>query len=245
MSRIMSKLKKLEKTVTTSPDIPRLSSLPPNEVTTQKGRRNNIGIALTLAAVMIVGIAAYIAGIKSGKGGERQGEKPDEIAGITSKEQPQSKSGSVKTVSTEVKDDIATLVFDEKDSIPAMPSATNEKNGSAEPEKMIDIEQIPAEINEPAGYSGKGDNRKAVALTAAIIKATDNPITSEEDEQNKQVVQKLNVLGIVRDDKGVTAIISGKEVREGDKIRQFTVDEITKDYVVLSYKRTYYRKLVR
>jgi hypothetical protein len=246
MSRIMSKLKRLEKSVAPSSNLQTINDIPPRQSPIRKTRWNGYAISLALVAVILVGVVAYVAGIKSGKGGRQRSEKPGKPA-ITETIAHKSDSGNVQkaTMSEIIKEDITTLAFDENENLPDAPSSLTEKSNPAKPEKLNFIGQTISAIDYPAGNAGTGDSKKITALTSAIIKATDNPVTPEEDELNKQTIQKLIVLGIVHDDKGASAIISGKEVREGEKIRQFTVDEIAKDYILLSYKRTLYKKLVR
>ena len=139
---------------------------------------------------------------------------------------------------------------------PVAASEDKEKILSKPPLAKKDIDAIAPETHPAAqqkhlvcekyGKSGSmvgGD--RVTALASAIIEATDEPITEEEEMLNKKTIQKLKVLGVVKEENEMVAIVSGQEVKEGDKIRQFTVEKITEDYLLLSFKRTFYRKRVQ
>ena len=254
MSRLMTKLKRLEPKITASPDTSSPLGTFPRRGFQKNKYKNKLTVASIIVAVFFVGAISYFAGLQSGKGSlnvarttgaqsstrDSRSERRDPQPAETTKNI--SETGSI---SNRVVEDLTTLAFEENEIVPLAAYISLEKNCFAAPDKIVISEPTRPGADQPVGGSDAADSEKITALTAAINKAFENPITPEEDEQNKHTIQKLNILGIVKDDTGMTAIISGIEVREGDNISQFTVDEIAKDYVVFTYKRTFYKKLVR
>ena len=98
--------------------------------------------------------------------------------------------------------------------------------------------------DETGESSAVGGDEKATALASAIMTATQEPISAEEEFNNNETIRKLNILGVVKENQGMVAMINGKAYEEGDEVRQFIIEKINRDYVILSFKGKLYRKLV-
>lgn len=263
MSRLMNKLKKVENNFVKNPVIPHVQGFS-NALNLKKNtNKTKITAFIIVVCVVSVGVLGYFAGLQSGKGivniakrnGTAENSMQNEIksAKLTSHEGYVEKNTTLSDLKTDesvpqskkITDDLSELVFDEEENYPEPADAPIAKNNVVSSDSIPTSNTSSTYSNDPAGGLNSGDSSKIIILTSAINKAIDIPVSLEEEENNKKTLQNLNILGVVKDETGMVALISGKEFREGDKIRQFIVDEIAKDYVVFSFKRKTYKKLIR
>ena len=267
MSHIIDRLKKLEKTVMSKPELPNVPRFHTSRLIFYSARKSGVKLILILLAIIAFGIIGYIAGIRSQRGGAGRSEERRDIAAVAApKEQPLSVSERHQTlaeVMTEdlhttaevtiedlhataqvMTEDLHTAVSEEEKTVPFVPPLVRKDAEILASEDQPVAEQRHLVLERSGKSGGTGGYDEVAALAAAIIKATDEPITRQEEILNKKTILKLNVLGVVEEDDGMVAIISGESYKEGDKICQFTIEEITNDYVILSFKKKLYRKLL-
>ena len=207
-----------------------------------------LGLVVTLIAVVAFGAIGYIVGISSRKGSTgKPEEQPAATQAAPAEDQVVLAPADPEPVVVETPDDLSTMVFEDEDRevVPPGPPLVENPMQSRSPRSACPTIQYHL-VSQMSGQSGStGDGGMATALAAAIIKATDEPITEEEELLNRETIREMNILGVIKEDERMIAMVSGKEVKEGDKFRQFTVETITRDHIVFSFKRTLYRKLVR
>ena len=262
MSHIMDKLKKLETAVRNEFRQPHLHTPVSMKTVKYPATKSGLKLVITLIAVVAFGIFGYIAGTSSRKGDIGKHEKPSNAVDVAqTQNKPISVPISPDVIVEKPAESVSAVGPDihiaETTERPVTVGSEDKKAATLEPPlAKKDIPVITQEthsaaeqkqlVHEKSGKSGSmvaGD--RVTALASAIIKATDEPITKEEDLLNKKTIQKLKVLGVVKEENEMVAIVSGQEVKEGDTIRQFTVEKITEDYLLLSFRRTFYRKRVR
>ena len=269
MSNIMDSLKKLETTVTidgANMDPPVMHSLRLAKRAPAKHGQRTIMVLLALIGFGTIG---YFAGINSQKGDSTGPEEITDIANaniLANKALIDKYSQETRvSISTEipVSEDITPIVTNEEGPVVVMSSVipetpVPEKEGPVihQPQLVKNDTDAPAAeaslasrqstvISDEAGESSAvGSDEKATALASAIMKSTEEPITAEEELNNNKTVRILNILGVVKEEQGIVAMINGEAYEVGDNIRQFIIEEINEDCIILSFKGKLYRKLV-
>jgi Type II secretion system protein B len=124
----------------------------------------------------------------------------------------------------------------------AGPAIVDEKIG---PVEQIAIAQQPlavkTEINEKAEEPTSGSAVENIPGSSPV--AAPEKITFEEDTENKKIINALRKLrfSYLSDDSGRVALLDGRTVREGQKLKELVVRKIEPSGMILSCKNKVYR----
>jgi hypothetical protein len=256
MSHIIDRLKKLEQTVMSKPQLPGIPQSHASRVVRYSSQRSGRKLILVFIAVIAFGVTGYIAGISSQRGNPSDHGKGKSTVSATAPQNgpfadaetheidPSVATNDLHTTTGTVTEEIHVAVSEMKKTHPLVPPLARKHTEIPASEDHLVARQGRLVLGKSGESESAGSSDRATALAAAIIKATDEPITGREELLNKKTILRFNILGVVKEDDQMIAIISGESYKEGDKICQFTIEEITNDYVLLSFKRRLYRKLL-
>jgi len=263
MSNIMRKLKNLEKNVSGRPGPGGVSGVASSNAvkrapkSARRGNaQTNTRTILLLTVAIVLGILGYFAGMRSNRGSDIRNDGAVVSTTISyedsAREIPVEGDVALEGVrssgdgtSEEMEGDLSTLVFEDEPILPPKVPTNREtvQTGPAGGSILMGQDRsVPKlELTDSSPY----DSEKMAALTAAILRATEEPLSNEEDKINKEIIRRVNILGVVEETDGVVAIISGANVQVGENYRHFRIEDITRNYVVFSHKGKLYRKYAR